>query len=739
MMDSLATLPAVTRRNLLKGGGALVIGFSLAGKAAAQFGPPMGPDLKQIDSWIAIHADNSATVLIGFVELGQGCTTTLPMIAADELDLAMEQVRTIAHETEVTPYQGGTYSSSAIAHGRPQVQQAAAEARAELLRRASIRLGTPVELLDVERGVVSVSGLSGKSVTYGELIGDEPFEMAFTGKAKPKDPSQYKIIGQPAERKDIPAKVMGGYAYVQHVRLPGMLHARIVRPRGQGASGSPPKVASVDETSIASVPGAKLVRQGDFLAVAAPEEWNAVRGARMLKVAWEIGETLPGNTELYRNMRQHETADKAVLETGDAASALAGAAHKAHFASETPYQSHAPMAPNCAVANVGGGKAMVYAPSQDIYALRTALAATLGMKADTITVEYQPSAGTYGHSLYDDVALGAALISQQLGAPVRLQYERADEHGWDMCGPAHIGKVEAGCSADGKLVGYSYDGWQHSWSFTETNDQLARGVPARSWPMGPARSVNPRSCGGMYAIANRRLTDHALPSEDYLRAAWLRSPLDLAFAFTSEQAIDDLAHQLDVDPVEFRQRNISDPRWRDVLDAAAKGLGWEPRPAHATPGESDVVTGRGIGLGTHLTGWGGAAAEVEVNRTSGVVRVKRLAGAMDSGCAVNPNVVEAQIMGQQVQAVGRMLHEEVSFDTRAVTSLDWTGYKVARFSDCPQITPIVIQRLEEPSSGAGEEVMAATAAAIANAFFDATGRRMTTFPFTPERVKAALA
>jgi nicotinate dehydrogenase subunit B len=735
-MDALELIPPVSRRSLFKAGGALVIGFSLAGKASAQFGPAQGPDPKKIDSWIAIHADNTATVLIGFVELGQGCTTALPQVAAEELDLGMDQVKTVHHETEVTPYQGGTYSSTAIARGRPQVQAAAAEARLELLSRAALRLEAPVEALVVERGVVSVTGTT-RSVSYGALVGDKPFGIELTGKARPKDPAQYRIVGQGAPRRDMADKAAGTHEYVQHLRLPGMVHARVIRPRGQGASNAPPKLLAVDESSIAGIP-ARVVRIGDFLAVVSANEWDAVRAARKLHVGWEVPKSLPGSVDLYAAMRAGPATDRVVSEKGDAAAALVGAAFRSSFEAETPYQSHAPMVPNCAVADVRADRVEVFAPSQDIYALRTALAGILERPANTITVQYRESAGTYGHSLYDDVAIAAALLSRDAGTPVRVQYMREDEHGWDTFGPAHIGKVEAAADAAGKLIGYTYEGWQHSWSFTETNDQLARGTPARAWPMGASRSVNPVVCGGMYAIPNTRLLDHALPGEEWPRSAWLRSPLDLSFAFASEQAIDDLAWQARIDPVEFRRNNILDARWQGVLDVAAEASDWHAQPARGST-DGDVVRGRGVGLGTHLSGWGGAVAVIEVNRATGVVRITDLWGALDAGCAVNPNIVEAQITGQLVQTVGRMLYEEVTFTEAAVTSLDWTSYRIARFSDCPAITPIVVQRLDQPSSGAGEEVMAAAAAAIANAFFDATGKRMWTFPFTPERVKAALS
>lgn len=730
--------PVLDRRALLKAGGALVVGFSFAGAAQAQFGPPPGPDPQQIDSWIAIHADNTATILIGFVELGQGASTSLPMVAAEELDLGLDQVRTIRHETEATPFQGGTYSSAAIARGRPQVRAAAAEARQALLALASERLGASADQLSVARGVVSVAGAAA-SVTYGELIGDKRFELAFTGTAPVKDPASYKIVGQPAVRGDIAAKVRGTYEHVQHVRLPGMLHGRVVRPRGQRAFAAGAKPLSVDESSIAHIPGARVLRRGDFLGVVAPKEWDAVRAAAALAVEWDRTPTLPGSDRLYDYLRASETTDVVVRETGDIAAALAGAAHTVEFEARTPYQAHAPFAPNCALASVTAEGADVYCASQDIYACRRTIAPLLGLEEARIRVTYVESSGTYGHSCYDDVAQAAAILSQLAGAPVRLQFMRADEHGWDTFGGPHIGIVRAGADADGKLVAYEYESWQHNWSFIETTAQLATGAPAAEWPRGAPQGVNPAVCGGMYAIANTKLWDHQVSSLELLRSAWLRSPLDLALTFVSEQAIDQLAHDLDIDPYELRLRNIADERWQGVLDAVAEASAWTPRRAASDLSSENVVRGRGIGLGTHLVGWGGAVAEVEVNRTTGAVRITRLWGAIDAGCAVNPGVVEAQIEGQLVQTVGRMLYEEVTFDEIGVTSLDWASYPVARFADAPTITPIVVQRLDQPSSGAGEEVMAAAAAAIANAFFDATGKRMTEFPFTPARVLATLA
>ena len=735
--------PLLARRDLL-GGGALVIGFALGGRALAQTPgagqpPPATPDPGQVDTWLAIHPDTTATLFLGFVELGQGTTTALPQVAAEELDLDPGQIRVAAAETNVTPNQGGTYSSASIARGSPQVRAAAAEARQALLQMASGRLGVPVEQLVVAAGVVSVAGAPGRKVSYGELIGDRRFELKVTGKAPVKAPERYRVVGRPEPRKDIPAKVSGQHGYIQHERLEGMLHARVVRPRGQRAYGSGAKVISVDEGSIASIPGARVARRGDFLAVVAPREWDAVKAARQLKVVWDEAPTLPGQVRLHEQMRAEKTADTVVLQRGDAAAALAGAAQSASMTCQGPYQAHAPFAPNCALADVRADGALVICTSQDIYNLRRELAPILGLPEAKIRVQFKDASGTYGHSCYDDVAQAAAITSQIVGRPVRLQFMRWDEHGWDTYGPAHLGEVRVAAGADGKLAGYEYDGWQHNWSQVETSQQLAMGSPATEWPTFPSQQVATGTCGGQYAIPNIRLVNHHVPGQGYLRGAWLRSPLDLSFAFTSEQAIDQLAYRLGLDPYEFRRRNIADERWLGVLDAAAKAADWTPRRAASALSDAAVVAGRGIGLGTHLQSWGGAVAEIEVDKASGRVRIKHLYGAIDAGLVVNPGNVESQITGQLVQTASRMLFEEVRFDEHGVTSLDWQSYPVIRFEDCPEVTPVIVQRLNEKSLGAGEEVMAAAAAAIANAFFDATGRRMTRYPLTPERVKAALA
>ena len=735
----MSTALAPDRRSLLQAGGALIVGFSLGAAATAS---PRGasagpPDLKQLDTWLAIGPDSTATLYIGFVELGQGTTTALPQVAAEELDLDLDQVRTVQADTNVTPNQGGTYSSASIARGSPQVRGAAAEARRALLAMAAERLGAPADQLTVSRGVVSVKGSPARRVSYGQLVGGKLFNLEVTGKAPVKPPSGYRTVGKPAPRKDLPAKVKGEYGYIQHQRMAGMLHARVVRPRGQRAYGSGAKVVSVDSGSIAAIPGARVLQRGDFLAVAAPLEWDAIKAARQLKVVWDEAPTLPAQAGLHARMRADKTTDTVVVDKGDVAKGFAGAAQTVAFAARCPYQAHAPFAPNCALADVRPEGALVICTSQDIYNLRRELAPILGLPEAKIRVQFADASGTYGHSCYDDVGQAAAITSQLAGRPVRLQFMRWDEHGWDTYGPAHLGEVKVAASADGKIVAYQYDGWQHNWSQIEASQQLAMGTAATEWPTFPSQQVATGTCGGQYAIPSWKLVNHHVPGQGYLRGAWLRSPLDLSFAFTSEQAIDQLAFQLGLDPYDFRRRNIADERWLGVLDGAAKAANWQPR--RAFPGQSgDVVSGRGIGLGTHLQSWGGAVAEIEVTKSTGKVRIRHLYGAIDAGLVVNPGNVEAQITGQLVQTASRMLLEEVKFDEHGVTSLDWSTYPILRFEDCPEVTPVIVQRIDQPSQGAGEEVMAAAAGAIANAFYDATGVRMTEFPLTPERVRAAL-
>ena len=540
-------------------------------------------------------------------------------------------------------------------------------------------------------------------------------------------------------RVDVPDKVSGAYVYMQHVRVPDMLHGRIVRPRGQGAYGAGARIASIDATSIAGIPGARLVRKGDFLGVVAAQEWDAVRAAEQLRVAFDVPPRLPTEAGLFEAMRASPSTDSAIVDTGDVPAALAAAAHVVSATYHGPYQSHAPFAPSCALADVDAEHALVLCSTQFPDGVRNMLAATLGLSADRVRVRYYEGAGVFGRACHDDCALAAAVMSQAVGRPVRVQFMRWDELGWDNYGPAHLADVRAGVDAAGNIVAFEYHGWHHGWNTAETSQELALGAPVQPPVSGGARLVNKETLSGVYAMPNVRLVNHHVPGLDgFLKGGNLRSPMDLSISFASEQTIDELAHAVRMDPVAFRRRNITDRRWLDVMDAVARAAGWTPRVANSAAADGDVAAGRGIALGTHIVSRGAALADVLVNRRTGEIRVTHLYGALDAGLAVNPALIENQIEGMLVQATSRALIEEVRFTPTNVTSLDWKSYPVLRFADHPEVTPIVVQRLGERSTGAGEEVMGAAVGAIANAVFDAVGVRLRHYPMTAERVRAAL-
>lgn len=732
------------RRLLLKGG-ALTVGFSLFGAASAVSpGPFPGhvpgpvPDLGRLDSWIVIHPDNSASLLTGRSELGQGGVLGLLQIAAEELDLSMRQIRSGPARTGDAPETGETDASSSIEMAGKLVRQAAAEARSVLLGLAAARLGVSEQELRVVDGVVHAPA-GAASVTYGELIGERRFDLRITGKARAKPVSAYRIVGQSVPRLHVREKVTGQFTYVQGVTLPGMLHGRVVRPRGQGVYGQVAPVLSIDAASIDDIPGVRIVRKGNFVGVVADKEWHAVKAAAQLKVSWGSAGKLPGNARLYQAMRAAKTTDSVILTTGEVGPAFDRAACVVAATYHAPYQAHAPFAPNCAVADVRPDSAAVSCATQGIYVTRMEVAKVIGMSPEQVTVTHVEGSGTYGPSCYHDVAQAAAIMSQAVGRPVRVQFMRWDEFGWDNYGPAHLADVKIAADRHGKLLAYQYDGWQHGWIGSEMSHELALGTKAPYAPSGPARVVNKANAGAMYAIPGRRLNNHHISASDgFLRGNPLRSPVDLAISFASEQTIDEVAHRLRIDPAAFRRANIEDARWRGVLEAVVKASRWEGGIGKGRKRKHGLARGRGIALGTHFVSYGAAVADVEVNLHTGVIRILHVWGALDAGLVVNPGLVEAQIVGMLTQASSRMLKEEVTFSEQAVTSLDWMSYPVLRFDEHPGITPIVVQRTDQPSTGAGEEAMGAAAGAIANAVFDAIGVRLRQFPMTPERVKAAV-
>jgi nicotinate dehydrogenase subunit B len=779
-------------------------GGTTVGERGVKSGPP---DPGEVDSYLAVHPNNTATLFAGYVDLGQGGPTALRQIAAEELDLEFGQVLMADNDTFVTT-NGFTAASRTIGIGGVEVRAAAAEARRVLLTLASERLKAPVPDLTVAKGVVSVKTDPRRSVSYGELLGDKRFNRRYepvpfdnrgierprtnADFAPPKSRAAYSIVGTKVPRVDTPDKVSGKYKYMQHVRVPGMLHGRVVWPQGQVAGGvALPKVVSIDEDSVKAIPGARIVHRNNFVGVAAEREWDAVRAARQLKVTWEpFAAAFPGHEGIHDSFRAATTNDIIVFDSGNATTALAQPGVRTASASyRGPYESHGTMAPNCAVADVKADSALVICSAQGIYQIAGSVGRLVGLPADKVRVQYYAGSNTYGSSCYADAAEAAAIMSQELGKPVRLQLSRQDEFGWDNYGPAHLAEIRGAVDANGKIVAWEYQAWGYDTTGVGSAPQLLTvGIPQRGGgPGGGGRGaqaggsaargagssggdggregggarggavIRPSGVDGglyqirisqndMYDIPNRRLLEHRVPGRGFLKIGPLRAPLDPPYFFAQEGMMDELAHLAGLDPYEFRKRNISNPRWLGVLKAAAEAAKWTPRVAASTVTSETTAVGRGIALGTHhllpnqgdrIT-YAAAVVEIEVNKNNGVVIAKHVYGAMDCGLAINPGIVESQIVGMSVHGTSLALKEEVKFNQTNVTSLDWNSYQTLRFGEHPAVTPIVVQQINERSTGAGEEVLPAVVGAVGNAFFDATGVRLRQFPLTPARVLAAL-
>jgi nicotinate dehydrogenase subunit B len=504
-------------------------------------------------------------------------------------------------------------------------------------------------------------------------------------------------------------------------------------------------VISIDKSSIASIPGVQVVQKGNFVGVVAPLEWSAIQAASSLKVTWDDTPRLPGNGNLPSALRDPAKlqATNLAVDVGDVGAGIAGAAKTVSASYYTGYQMHGALGPNCSVADIGSNGGIVFCASQGPYILtRSAVSNALGLPANAIRVEVFPGSGTYGHSTYDDVSISAALLSQAVGKPVRVQFMRWDEHGWDQFGPAQVTDVTAGIDARGNLVSYDYTAYNHGWTqVIESAAELA-GTPL---PPAPVGQVDTTASGSFYRLANRRVTSKVVNGYDgFLKGIWLRAPGAPQATFASEQTIDALAHAAGMDPIAFRVQNIDATqtsgvgRWIAVLDAVATAANWKPKVAASKLGSGSKVTGRGVAIGGFASSYPAVVADVTVDRKTGKITVDHLYAAQDAGTTVNPASVENQMVGCLVHGCSRALMEEVAFSKVRTTSLDWVTYPVLRFMDSPKVTTVVVQRLDQPPAGSGEPTTAAVPAAIANAFFDATGVRLYRYPMTPGYVRGAL-
>jgi CO/xanthine dehydrogenase Mo-binding subunit len=720
------------RRSFLQGAAGLVVTFSLPGGAEAA---PATVDADSVDAYLAIAPDGSVTIYAGKVDLGTGARAAIRQIVAEELGLRPEKIAMVEGDTALTPNQGGTGGSSGIMAGGMQIRQAAATARQGLINLAAVQLKQPAENLDTADGAV-IPRAGGTGIGFGALVKGGRLDLAVDKNAKLKNPDDYAIVGKSLARPDLPAKLTGRHDYVQDIRIEGMLHARVIRPPAIGAN-----LRNADAASIAQIPGARIVRVKDFLAVVAPREWDAIRAGRVLRANWSEAATLPGSENLFDTVRNTPVARTENLRnTGDTAAIFAQAPRVMTASYRWPIQSHASMGPSCAVADMRAGGGTVWTASQGTHRLRQVIAQLLGLDAAKLRLIYKDGSGSYGGNGNDDVAFEAALISRELGQPVRLQWMREDEHGWDPKGPPQLLDLRAALDGKGEVLA-----WE-TMAMVPQNNPAPTGAPLLAAVAaglvdgsGMSSGLTSLNADPPYLFANAR-TDIKWLATTPLRPSALRAPGKIGNVFAVESFIDEICAETHADPLEFRLRRLKDPRAIEVLTRVGQMMAWKPR---ATPpdGSGAMLRGRGVSYMRYkqTENYVAMGMEVEVERGSGHVRVTRVVCAHDCGLMINPDAVRAQIEGSIIQTISRTLLEEVKFDRRRVTTTDWSSYPILAFPEVPKLEIALIDRPHERPLGVGEASTAPVAAALGNAVFDATGLRLREVPFSPARVKQAFA
>ncbi|HZN25513.1 MAG TPA: molybdopterin cofactor-binding domain-containing protein [Burkholderiales bacterium] len=753
-------MDAISRRDFLKASGSLLVSVSLPGAALSQSvatagklggKPPLVPD--ELDSWIAILPDGSVTAYFGKMDMGQGVDVAIAQMVAEELDVPFDRVNVVMGDTAWTCNQGGASGSTGIQRGGVTLRNAAAEARRILVDRAAKKLGVSTSELVVADGVVMVPGYARQRVSYGELIGGQHFHhkvewnkqygnpLAIKVAAQPKDPSQYKVVGKSYPQKVVSDKVLGRAEYITDVKVEGMLHARVIRPPNAGCA-----PLAIDESSLAGIPGARVVREKDFVAVVAEREWDAVRAAEALKVRWgpECA-PFPTMDALYDHIRKAKaTASQAPVNRGNVAEALKTAHRIVQAEYEWPLQSHASMGPACAIADMNSTEPHTWTGSQKPHYVRSGSARICGMPVEKVRTTWVMGPGSYGRNDAGDAAVDAALLSKLTGRTVRVQYMRHDATAWDPKGPAGVFRGRAGLDAAGKVVAYEF----HAKGFSRQDVVQVEADP-KDTLVGQLTGWKPKgnlifqTPAEVYAFDNKRCSWDTVPPmldrASPLRTGHLRDPLGPETHFASESFIDEIAIAAGADPVAFRLAYLKDERHAAVVKAVAEKARWRSGP-NPNRGKGDVMVGRGVSYTERNGTVVAVIADVEVDRRTGRVWAKKFTVAHDCGQIINPATLRNTIEGNVVQAVSRTLFEEVRFDQNRVHSVDWVTYPILELSDAPEAIDIVL--IDRPSmapQGAGEPSTRTVPAAIANAIFDATGVRMRRVPITPERMKAALA
>jgi CO/xanthine dehydrogenase Mo-binding subunit len=752
-----------SRRALLQTGGALVVSIgapitfdiarAAADEMAASVKPPLMPD--QLSSYIAVNADGTISAFFGKMDMGQGLFVAVGQIVAEELDVPFKSVKVFMGDTATSVNQGGASGSTGLQEGGKQMRVAAAEARRVLVEMAADKLGVPADQLTVTDGVVHAKNDPAKKVSYADLIGGRYFNVHLDwnkkygnplyapGKAQPKDPKDHKIVGQPIKREDIAPKVFAQENFCTDIKVPDMVHARMIRPAIAGAV-----PVKVDEASIKGIPTARVVWDKGFLGVVADKEWDAIKASQQLKVEWSAATPpFPDQAGLYDHIRKATPRKREVepKEAGNVDDAFKTAARVIEAEYEWPFQSHSSMGPACSLIEIKDGHVTCWTGTQKSHFVRAGIAAILDMPEDNVHVIWTPGPGSYGRNDADDAAMDAAVLAKAVGRPVRVQYMRNQGTGWDPKGPASIHKARVALDAQGNVVAYDFLSKGFSRVDVDTNgskpyDTLAGQTLGVDLKSGDGFGVPAES----YGFANKRtawetippLLDRASP----LRSSHLRDPVGPQIHFASESFMDEVAAALNMDAIAFRLRYVKDARDTAVIKAAAEKAGWETRPSPRKDQTGDKVSGRGIAYAQRNGTRVAMIAEVDVDRRSGKIHVRKFTVAHDCGQIINPDGIRMAVEGNIVQGISRTLWEEVKFSQKNVTSVDWMTYPILDITETPEeIDVVLINHPEIAPSGAGEPSSRPIAAAIANAIFDATGVRIRRVPFSPDHVKAALS
>jgi nicotinate dehydrogenase subunit B len=748
-----------SRREFLQAAGALVVTATSGGFALAQSGteapvkPPLVPG--ELDSWIAVLPNGSVQAFFGKMDMGHALDVAIAQIVAEELDVAVAQVHVLMGDTATSCNQGGASGSLGIAHGAKPLRNAAAEARRILVHNAAQRLGVAAEGLTVANGIVSVTADESKRVSYAELIGGRHFNskvewnksvgnfMDVKVQATPKSPADYRVVGQSVPRRDVAGKVFGTADFITDVRVPGMLHARMIRPEKAGSS-----IAKVDESSVAAIPGVRVVRENDFLAVLAEDEWHAIQAARALSVEWKAPQSdpFPGTEGLHDHIRRAAVVKRdEPVKKGDLDAAFVKAKRVLEAEYEWPLQSHASMGPACAIADVKTDSATIWTGSQKPHFTRDGVAKLLNLPQEKVHGIWVMGPGSYGRNDAGDAAMDAAYLSKVTGRPVRVQGMRADGTAWDPKGPACVHRARAAIDESGKVLGYEFTAKGLSRVTITTNESDPRDSlagQALGMPLKPENGLGvPADSYGFEA--KRYAWEVIAPFLDRcspLRTAHLRDPMGPEIHFGSEQFIDEIATAVGQDPVAFRLQYLTEPRDIAVVKAVAEKAGWQARRARSGKRRGTVLHGRGIAYAQRNQTVVAVVADVEVYPKDGRIWARKFTVAHDCGLIINPQGLRQTVEGNVVQGLSRTLFEEVQFDRTSVTSTDWGTYPILEMQDAPEtIDVVLLDRKDVPPSGAGEPTMRSIPAAVANAFFDATGVRIRRIPLTAARIKAALS